>query len=235
MSIIVLIDELHGVKNARRAYERFRWEQVKGFESRAEDFISDFIELTESKRKPFLKRLKIDDDTQILFLTLSAIGCVRAKQLLESGRSGLSRGDTYRATAAEAYRRVQTMIRKDSTSYDWPAEVAMAMGIDAYLEDEDPPQPPQGEPMIDQHVQERIDAAGELLIRAAAVLGSLTPEEQLALNTATDGGAIDSLDFALQALAKVSPSVRKSMKTHPPEGFASFRQAEATGRQLNQP
>lgn len=84
--------------------------------------------------------------------------------------------------------------------------------------------------MIEKHVQEKIDAAGELLIRAAAALGSLTAEEQLALNSATDGGAIDSLGFALQAMSKLSPSVRNSLKTHPPEGFASFHQKKTADR-----
>lgn len=84
---------------------------------------------------------------------------------------------------------------------------------------------------ITKEAQSKIDHAGELLIRAAAVLGTLSTDEQRAINDATDGAAIDSLEFALQGVAKLSPQIQKSLKTHPPAGFAPHRDQQSKPRQ----
>jgi len=68
----------------------------------------------------------------------------------------------------------------------------------------------------------KVSEAGELLIRAAAVLGALSPEQQQALQSATNGGLPDSLAFGLRAARAVSPDVRNSLKTHPPRGLVGL-------------
>jgi len=83
---------------------------------------------------------------------------------------------------------------------------------------------------ITQEVQLKINHAGELLIRAAAVLGTLSQDEQRAINEATEDAAIDSLESALQGIAKLSPQVRESLKTHPPAGFAPHQEQQSQPR-----
>lgn len=71
----------------------------------------------------------------------------------------------------------------------------------------------------DESVEDIVAHAGELLIRAAAVIGRLTPEQLEEVRQRTDGGLPDSLGFALKAAERISPQVRKSLRTHPPAGF----------------
>ncbi len=73
---------------------------------------------------------------------------------------------------------------------------------------------------LDIATVEAVAHAGELLIRAAAVLGTLSPEQQEALRVATDGSMPDSIIFALQGAKSVSPQIVESLKTHPPIGLA---------------
>ncbi|MFN9473118.1 hypothetical protein [Acidovorax sp.] len=63
-----------------------------------------------------------------------------------------------------------------------------------------------------------VNMVGELLIRAAAAIGRLSPQEQAQLAAATDGMPAD-LAKALSSCAAASESVRKSLRTHPPAGF----------------
>lgn len=63
--------------------------------------------------------------------------------------------------------------------------------------------------------------AGELLIRAAAVIGTLSAEQQENLRMATDGALPDSIVFALRGAKSVSPQVRESLKSHPPVGLSN--------------
>lgn len=72
---------------------------------------------------------------------------------------------------------------------------------------------------LDQNTIDKASEAGELLIRAASVLGTLSPEQQAKLREATDGNLPDSLVFALRGAKEVSPSVRESLQTHPPKGL----------------
>lgn len=83
---------------------------------------------------------------------------------------------------------------------------------------------------FNKDVQTKIAHAGELLIRAAAVLGTLSADDQRAINDATDGAAIDSLEFALQGVAQLSPQIRESLKTHPPAGFNPNQELQGTAR-----
>lgn len=71
-------------------------------------------------------------------------------------------------------------------------------------------------------VEVKVAQAGELLIRAAAVLGTLTKEQLEQLRLDTDGALPDSLGFALKGAASISDSIRNSLKTHPPKGFESL-------------
>lgn len=75
---------------------------------------------------------------------------------------------------------------------------------------------------LDQTIVEKVSHAGELLIRAAAVLGTLTTEQQEALRQATDGSLPDSLIMLLKAVQEVSPQIVESMRTHPPTGLHGF-------------
>lgn len=68
----------------------------------------------------------------------------------------------------------------------------------------------------------KVSEAGELLIRAAAVLGTLSPEQQRALQLSTNGGLPDSLAFGLRAARAISPEVARSLTTHPPKGLVDL-------------
>jgi hypothetical protein len=75
--------------------------------------------------------------------------------------------------------------------------------------------------IVSQMAQEKAAEAGELLIRAAAVLGTLSRAEQEALSDVTEGKLTDCLAWAIEGAAMVNPEVIKSIRTHPPVGFAS--------------
>lgn len=80
-----------------------------------------------------------------------------------------------------------------------------------------------GKPIgLDQMVVEKASHAGELLIRAAAVLGTLSPEQQEALRQATDGNLPDGIVLALRGVKAVSPQIAQSLRTHPPVGFVDL-------------
>lgn len=72
---------------------------------------------------------------------------------------------------------------------------------------------------LNNAVQEKVAMAGELLIRAAAVLGTLSPEDQAQLAAATDGKLTDCVAWAIEGAATVSPQVKASLRSHPPAGF----------------
>lgn len=75
---------------------------------------------------------------------------------------------------------------------------------------------------LDQTTLDAAAHAGELLIRAAAVLGTLSPDQQEALRAATDGCMPDSIVFALRGAKSVSPQIAESLKTHPPVGLTNL-------------
>lgn len=72
---------------------------------------------------------------------------------------------------------------------------------------------------LDQVTQSAVSTVGELLIRACAVIGTLTHEQQMALQQATDGGLPDCIAMALDSARRISPEVQQSLVTHPPEGM----------------
>ncbi len=75
---------------------------------------------------------------------------------------------------------------------------------------------------LDKETIEKVSHAGELLIRAAAVLGTLPADQQQALRLATDGNLPDTLAFALRGAKEVSPQIAESLRTHPPGGLVDF-------------
>jgi hypothetical protein len=69
------------------------------------------------------------------------------------------------------------------------------------------------------HVADQVAQAGELLIRAAASLGSLTASEQ-DLVSKSDGGLLSQgIATALGACKAISPAIAQSLQNHPPRGF----------------
>jgi len=70
---------------------------------------------------------------------------------------------------------------------------------------------------LDTQTIEAASAAGQLLIRAAAQLGTLTPEQQAKLAQASSLPALTSA--SLSSAQALSADVRRSMRTHPPKGF----------------
>lgn len=76
--------------------------------------------------------------------------------------------------------------------------------------------------LLDAETLSKVGEVGELLIRACAVLGTLTPHQQANLQAATDGGLPDSLVMALRSAKHVSPEVRESLLTHPPKGLGDL-------------
>ncbi len=72
---------------------------------------------------------------------------------------------------------------------------------------------------LNDEVRAKVAEAGELLIRAAAALGTLSRYEQQALVAVTEGKLVDSLAWAIEGAAMVSPEVVESLRTHPPAGF----------------
>lgn len=79
----------------------------------------------------------------------------------------------------------------------------------------------QGSDMHDD-VQAKVAVAGELLIRAAATIGTLTREQQLQLGVLTEGKLTVCLAWALQGAATISPAVAMSLNTHGPNGFVAL-------------
>lgn len=75
---------------------------------------------------------------------------------------------------------------------------------------------------LDKEIIDKVSHAGELLIRAAAVLGTLSPDQQKALGQATDGNLPGSLAFALRGAKEISPQIAESLRTHPPVGLVDF-------------
>lgn len=70
---------------------------------------------------------------------------------------------------------------------------------------------------LDPETIEASAAAGQLLIRAAAVIGALTPEQQAQLAQASALPAL--LHASLQSATRVSADVKRTLKDHPPIGF----------------
>jgi hypothetical protein len=64
---------------------------------------------------------------------------------------------------------------------------------------------------LKKHVIDKVDEAGELLIRAAAVLGTLSEEERAALDEATDNQLTGCIGLALNAAKDVSASMEESL------------------------
>ena len=74
---------------------------------------------------------------------------------------------------------------------------------------------------LTKELAEKAAHAGELLIRAAAVLGTLSEKEQAELAAATGGRLAGGIAMALNAASEVSPAIVESLRSHPPAGFIS--------------
>lgn len=72
---------------------------------------------------------------------------------------------------------------------------------------------------VDTATMAAVATSGELLIRAAAALGTLTPEQQAALGSESE--LATHLHAALQTAASLSEDVRRSLKRHPPRNFVT--------------
>lgn len=70
-----------------------------------------------------------------------------------------------------------------------------------------------------KEIESKVAHAGELLIRAAAVIGTLPAEEQEHINRISNGQLVDAIAVAIRAAAAISPQVSESLKTHGPAGF----------------
>jgi hypothetical protein len=70
---------------------------------------------------------------------------------------------------------------------------------------------------IDDQTLEAASAAGQLLIRAAAALATLSEEQPRSLAGASALPAL--LAASLNSAAQLSSGVRSSLKRHPPAGF----------------
>ncbi len=73
---------------------------------------------------------------------------------------------------------------------------------------------------LNEVVLEKVAVVGELLIRAAAAIGILSKDDQLALDQATNGELRKHLALCLGVAAKNSTEVASSLRSHPPVGFA---------------
>lgn len=69
--------------------------------------------------------------------------------------------------------------------------------------------------------EERLATAGELLIRAAAVLATVPPAERT-LPGGVDAALDRALYDALIALAALSPMTKRSLRAHGRDAFASL-------------
>ncbi len=72
---------------------------------------------------------------------------------------------------------------------------------------------------LEQSTQDAVDQVGQLLIRAAAVIGTLTKEQQGDLRVASEGALPDSLVFVLDAVSRHSLKTTESLDRHPPIGL----------------
>jgi len=72
---------------------------------------------------------------------------------------------------------------------------------------------------LDSETIEKASHAGELLIRAAAVLGTLAAHQQDNLRMVTGGSLPENIIAAIRSARLVSPQIVESLKTHPPRGL----------------
>ena len=73
----------------------------------------------------------------------------------------------------------------------------------------------------DAPTKEAVATVGNLLIRAAATLGALSPEQQLQL--ANDSDLAQLLAACLRGAARASPVVADAIRSHPPRGFNTMQ------------
>lgn len=133
MSIVVLMDELYGIAKARAIFEGIDQQVLVRYESDASREISDFIAMTETQRRSFMKKFKQNDNTRVGLMTLAVIGCLRAKAILElrdNYRYALAPGAGNRETTSAVYRFGSELVT-ELLFYEWPDEVVGAMGMDS--------------------------------------------------------------------------------------------------------
>ncbi len=75
---------------------------------------------------------------------------------------------------------------------------------------------------LDQVTIETVSEAGQLLIRAAAVLGTLSPAQQKALQIETNGNLPDAIAFTLRGARQVSREIDQCLLNHPPMGLVDL-------------
>ena len=72
---------------------------------------------------------------------------------------------------------------------------------------------------IGQETTEAVTRVGELLIQAAATIGTLSKNEREQLESSTGESLEGAIRCALQTAAALAPSVAQSLKRNPPTGF----------------
>jgi hypothetical protein len=138
MAIVDLMQDYFDLPKARTIYMGIETSALVEYEEATYEEISNFIRMTESQRRSFMKKFQKDDRTKVGFLTLAVIGCLRSKAILElrdEYRLALAPGCGNRETTAAVYSFGQRLA-DELCSYDWPHEVISAMG-EHDLDDED--------------------------------------------------------------------------------------------------
>lgn len=69
---------------------------------------------------------------------------------------------------------------------------------------------------LSEHAQEKVDMVGELLIRALAALKSISRDELLQFDRATNGQVSSGIRQALDGVISASPAAADSLQRHGP-------------------
>lgn len=137
MAIAALVDERIGAARARSIYARIPVEEVWKYEDATEGQIAEFVGRSESQRPSMLRKLPQDEVTQVCFLTLGILGCVRVMEMMElrDRYAGyLVPGFGNRQTVGALYRFCQES--QTLFDYAWPSRVFAAIeSDDEYRED----------------------------------------------------------------------------------------------------
>ncbi len=132
MATMLVEDETYTLSAIRKWYKGVTLERAMEFEERNAEHIAAFIEMTESRRPAFLRKISSGpngDTTRLLFLVLAIIGANRAAEVLELRdryASLLAPGRGNRMTAAGVYRFAHEV--SGSCAYAWPFKTFYAIG-----------------------------------------------------------------------------------------------------------
>lgn len=123
VSIAYLLHAEVGAEKARQIYERIARPKLLAYEDAVAEHIAEFIQKTESQRPSFVRKRLSDETNRVAFLTLSILGCLRAREVMElrdSFRESLVPGHGNRVTTASLYLFAE-QVRK-VFDYEWPSD-----------------------------------------------------------------------------------------------------------------